>query len=458
MAETAATILVADDEVGMRESVSRALRREGFQVIAVEDGAAALDTLRRVPVDLLVADLRMPGLDGLELLRAAKLVAPDTEVIVLSGHGTVEEAVDAMKEGAWDFLTKPFDRAPLVRVVRQALERRALVLENRRLQRQLDDLAGADEMVGRSPAILDLARLVKQVAPSTATVLVLGESGTGKELVARAIHRLSPRREKPFVRVNCAALPDTLLESELFGHEKGAFTGAVGRRQGRFELADGGTLLLDEVGDLSPLAQAKVLRVLQEGEFEPIGAMRTVKVDVRVVAATNQDLATLVGEKRFREDLYYRLQVIALTVPPLRERREDIPLLAQHFLRRYATKNHRAIQGFSEEALARLTDYPWPGNVRELEHSVERAVVLAQGPFVEARDLPEAVAQTEPSTRVVPIPIGMPLEEVEQRLIEETLRQTKGDKELAAKLLGIASRTIYRKLKERESPEKGGAA
>ncbi|MBI2015229.1 MAG: sigma-54-dependent Fis family transcriptional regulator [Candidatus Rokubacteria bacterium] len=458
MAETTATILVAVDEVGMRESVSSALRREGFQVIAVDDGAAALDTLRRVAVDLLVADLRMPGLDGLELLRAAKLVAPDTEVIVLSGHGTVEEAVDAMKEGAWDFLTKPFDRAPLVRAVRQALERRALVLENRRLQRQLDDLAGADEMVGRSPAILDLARLVKQVAPTTATVLILGESGTGKELVARAIHRLSPRREKPFVRVNCAALPDTLLESELFGHEKGAFTGAVGRRQGRFELADGGTLLLDEVGDLSPLAQAKVLRVLQEGEFEPIGAMRTVKVDVRVVAATNQDLAALVGEKRFREDLYYRLQVIAVTVPPLRERREDIPLLAQHFLRRYATKNQRAIQGFSEEALARLTDYPWPGNVRELEHSVERAVVLAQGPFVEARDLPETVAQTEPSMRVVPIPIGMPLEEVEQRLIEETLRQTKGDKELAAKLLGIASRTIYRKLKEREAPEHDGTA
>ena len=457
MAETAATILVADDEAGMRESVSRALRREGFQVIAVEDGAAALDTLRRVAVDLLVADLRMPGLDGLELLRAARLVAPDTEVIVLSGHGTVEEAVDAMKEGAWDFLTKPFDRAPLVRAVRQALERRALVLENRRLQRQLDDLAGADEMVGRSPAILELARLVRQVAPTTATALILGESGTGKELVARAIHRLSPRREKPFVRVNCAALPDTLLESELFGHEKGAFTGAVGRRQGRFELADGGALLLDEVGDLSPLAQAKVLRVLQEGEFEPIGAMRTVRVDVRVVAATNQDLAALVGEKRFREDLYYRLQVIALTVPPLRERREDIPLLAQHFLRRYATKNQRAIQGFSEEALARLTDYPWPGNVRELEHSVERAVVLAQGPFVEARDLPETVAQTEPSMRVVPIPIGMPLEEVEQRLIEETLRQTKGDKELAAKLLGIASRTIYRKLKERESPAEDGS-
>ena len=458
MAETTATILVADDEAGMRESVSRALRREGFQVIAVDDGAAALDTLRRVAVDLLVADLRMPGLDGLELLRAAKLVAPDTEVIVLSGHGTVEEAVDAMKEGAWDFLTKPFDRAPLVRAVRQALERRALVLENRRLQRQLDDLADADEMVGRSPAILELARLVRQVAPTTATALILGESGTGKELVARAIHRLSPRREKPFVRVNCAALPDTLLESELFGHEKGAFTGAVGRRQGRFELADGGTLLLDEVGDLSPLAQAKVLRVLQEGEFEPIGAMRTVKVDVRVVAATNQDLAALVREKRFREDLYYRLQVIALAVPPLRERREDIPLLAQHFLRRYATKNHRALQGFSEEALARLTGYPWPGNVRELEHSVERAVVLAQGPFVEARDLPETVVQTEPSIRVVPIPIGMPLEEVEQRLIEETLRQTKGDKELAAKLLGIASRTIYRKLKERESPAEDGTA
>ncbi len=448
MTEALATILVADDEPGMREGVARALRREGFHVISAEDGAAALATLRKAPVDLLIADLRMPGLDGLELLRAVRLLAPETEVIVLSGHGTVEEAVEAMKEGAYDFLTKPFDRAPLVRVVRQALDRHALILENRRLQRRLDDLAGAGEIVGTGPAILEVLRLVKQVAPASATVLIQGESGTGKELVARALHRLSPRYQKPFVTVNCAALPETLLESELFGHEKGAFTGAVGRRAGRFEVADGGTLLLDEVGDLSPLAQAKVLRVLQEGEFESLGSSRTVKVDVRLVAATNQDLAGLVATKRFREDLFYRMQVITLTVPPLRERREDIGLLAQHFLRRYTAKNQRTLEGFTEEALARLLEYSWPGNVRELEHTVERAAILARGPFVEVTDLPEAVAQAEPSARVIPIPIGMPLEEVEQRLIVETLKLTKGNKELAAKLLGIASRTIYRKLKE----------
>ncbi|MBI1734514.1 MAG: sigma-54-dependent Fis family transcriptional regulator [Candidatus Rokubacteria bacterium] len=432
----------------MREGVARVLRREGFRVHAVEDGTAALDALRKSPVDLLIADLRMPGLDGLELMRAAKLVAPDTEVIVLTGHGTVEEAVEAMKEGAWDFLTKPFDRAPLVRAVRQALERRALILENRRLQGRVDELTGRGEILGTSAAICEVLRLIEQVAPTSATVLVQGESGTGKELVARALHQLSPRHDRPFIRVNCAALPDTLLESELFGHEKGAFTGAIGRRQGRFELADGGTLLLDEVGDLSPLAQAKVLRVLQEGEFETIGATRTLKVDVRVIAATNRDLASLVTEKKFREDLYYRLQVITIAVPPLRERRDDVPLLAQAFLGRYAARHRRPLEGFTEEALRRLLDYAWPGNVRELEHTVERAVVLARGPFVEVGDLPEPIAQAAPSTRAVSIPIGMPLEKVEQRLIEETLRHTRGNKELAAKLLGIASRTIYRKLKE----------
>ncbi len=445
------TILVADDEPGMRESVARALRREAFDVIAVEDGAAALDVLRRRGVDLLVADLRMPGLDGLDLLRAVKVIAPETEVVLLSGHGTVEEAVAAMKEGAYDFLTKPFGRAPLLRVVGQALEHRALVMENRNLRRRLDALTGAGEFIGASPAILEMLALVKQVAPASTTVLILGESGTGKEMLARALHRFSPRRGKPFVSLNCAALPETLIESEMFGYEKGAFTGAVGRKMGRFEVADGGTLLLDEVGDLSPAAQAKLLRVLQEGEFEPLGATRSVRVDVRLVAATNQDLAQLVKERRFREDLYYRLQVISVRLPPLRERSEDIPLLAQHFLRLYAAKNQREIEGFTEKALAKLVDYAWPGNVRELEHVVERGVVLARGRLLGLEDLPEPIAQTEPSTRVIPIPVGMPLEEVEQRLIEETLRRTKGDKELAAKLLGIASRTIYRKLKERGS-------
>ncbi|MBI1892941.1 MAG: sigma-54-dependent Fis family transcriptional regulator, partial [Candidatus Rokubacteria bacterium] len=420
----------------------------GFRVVPAEDGQAALDLLRRGDVDLLLADLRMPGLDGLELLRAAKLLSPQVEVIVLSGHGTVEEAVQAMKEGAYDFLTKPIERAQLTRTVRQALERRALVLENRSLQRRLDELAGAGEIIGESPAIRQLLALVKQVAPASATVLIDGESGTGKELVARALHEGSPRRERPFIRVNCAALPETLLESELFGYERGAFTGAVARKEGRFELADGGTLLLDEVGDLSAATQAKLLRALQDGEFERLGGTKSLKADVRIVAATNQDLASLVKQHRFREDLYYRLNVITIRIPPLRERVEDIPLLAQHFLRLYAAKNHRTLDGFTEAALARLRAYPWPGNVRELEHAVERAVILVRGTLIDVADLPPAISQTEAVTRVVSIPIGMPLDEVEQRLIEETLKLTKGNKELAAKLLGIASRTIYRKLRE----------
>jgi two-component system response regulator HydG len=391
----------------------------------------------------------MPGLDGLELLRASKVVSPDTEAILLSGQGTIEEAVAAMKEGAYDFLTKPVDRAPLVRLVRQALERRALVLENASLKRRLDALTGTGEPIGSGLAMRSLLSLVQQVAQASTTVLLQGESGTGKEVIARYLHRLSARRAQQFVSVNCAALPETLLESELFGYEKGAFTGAVGRKAGRFELANGGTLLLDEIGDLTPLAQAKLLRVLQEGEFEPLGGVRTVKVDVRVVAATNQDLAALVKERRFREDLFYRLQVITITLPPLRDRREDILLLAEHFLRIYAAKNHRDVDGLTPAAQAKLADYGWPGNVRELEHAIERAVVLTRGRLIDVADLPGAVGDAEPAVNVIPIPLGMPLDEVELRLIDETLRQTKGDKELAAKLLGIASRTIYRKLRER---------
>jgi two-component system response regulator HydG len=445
---TQPALLVADDELGVRESVGRVLRHEGFRVITAEDGDGALDALRRETVDLLLADLRMPGLDGLALLRAAKLLFPEVEVVVLSGHGTVEEAVAAMKEGAYDFLTKPPERAQLVRTVRQALEHRALVIENRSLQRRLDELVGAGEIIGESAQIRDVLALVDRVAPTSATILVHGESGTGKELVARALHGRSPRRDQPFIPVNCAALPETLLESELFGYERGAFTGAMARKQGRFELADGGTLLLDEAGDLSLATQAKLLRVLQEGEFERLGGTKALKVDVRIVAATNHDLAALVKERRFREDLFYRLNVIAIEVPPLRERTEDVPLLAQHFLRVFAAKNHRELLGFTETALAQLCAYAWPGNVRELEHVVERAVILARGKRLDLADLPSVVSQAEPATRVVPIPLGMPLGEVEQRLIEETLRLTKGNKELAAKFLGIASRTIYRKLKE----------
>ncbi|MBI3108152.1 MAG: sigma 54-interacting transcriptional regulator [Candidatus Rokubacteria bacterium] len=444
-----ATILVADDEPAVREGLARTLRREGHDVLLAEEGGAALEQIRRGGVDLLLADLRMPELDGLQLLRAVKILAPEVGVILLSGQGTIDEAVGAMKEGADDFLTKPFDRPDLLRAVWRALDRRRLVLENRTLQRRLDELVGAGRILGASPGIRRVLELVEQVAPSSATVLIEGESGTGKELVARAIHEGSPRRGKPFVKVNCAALPETLLESELFGYERGAFTGASARKEGRFDLADEGTLFLDEVADLAPVTQAKLLNVLQAGEFERLGGTRTLKVDVRIVAATNQELAALVRERRFREDLYYRLNVVTVTVPPLRERAEDIPLLAQHFLRVFAARNGKTLEGFTEAALEQLRACPWPGNVRELEHVVERAVVLCRGRLIDLGDLPQTVSHVDPLARVVPIPIGMPLAEVEQRLIEETLRHTKSNKELAAKLLGIASRTIYRKLQER---------
>src|SRR5438876_1518001 len=386
-----ATLLIADDDPGLRQSLERTLTREGYRVILASDGNAALERLQAGGVDLVLTDLKMPGLSGIELLRAVKAIASEVDVILLTAFGTVEEAVKAMKEGAYDFLTKPFQRAQLLRLIRQALERRDLFQQNRALQQRLDDLLQQGAVIGSSPAFRRMMTLLEQVAGSSATVLVQGESGTGKELVARTIHARSARSRGPFVAVNCAALPETLLESELFGYEKGAFTGAAGRKEGRFELADGGTLFLDEVADLAPVTQPKILRVLQEGEFERVGGTKTLRVDVRVVTATNQDLAVLVREKRFREDLYYRLNVITVTAPPLRERREDVAVLAQHFLRVYAAKNNRHLDGFTDAALACLEGYSWPGNVRELENVVERAVVLARGTAVEAGHLPDNV-------------------------------------------------------------------
>ena len=358
-----------------------------------------------------------------------------------------------MKEGAYDFITKPFKRVQLEKTIRKAAEKQALVLQNRALQQRLDELQGTGQIIGGSPAMLRTLDLVKQVAASAATVLIQGESGTGKELIANASHHGSPRRGRPFIKVNCAALPETLLESELFGYERGAFTGAVARKEGRFELADGGTLFMDEIGDLSPATQSKLLRILQEGEFERLGGTRTLKADVRLVAATNADLATLVREKRFREDLFYRLNVITIRIPPLRERREDIPLLAQHFLRRFSAKNAKALTGFTDEAMDLLQTYAWPGNVRELENVIERAVVLTRASMISPADFPETVVGSDQAARHLVISIGTRLEEVEDRLIDETLRYTKGDKTLAAKLLGIATRTIYRRLKgESELP------
>jgi two-component system response regulator HydG len=474
-----ATLLVADDDPAVRESLERTLAREGYAVVLATDGQSALDSLKAGNIDLVLSDLRMPGLSGLELLPRAKAVAPEVDFIMLTAFGTVEEAVKAMKEGATDFLTKPFQRAQLIKVVRQALERRALITQNRALQQRLDALLSQGEAIGVSPAFRALMTMVDQVADSSATVLIQGESGSGKELVARAIHERSSRRKGPFVAVNCAALPETLLESELFGYEKGAFTGAVSRKEGRFELADGGTLFLDEVADLSPVTQPKILRVLQEGEFERVGGTRTIRVDVRIVTATNRDLAAMVREKRFREDLFYRLNVITIQTPPLRERKEDIPVLAQHYLRIYAAKNNRRIEGFSDDALGCLEAYSWPGNVRELVNVVERAVVLARGSRIEVDNLPQALTQRSVmlerragpeagaqdqaagvqglTENVFKIRVGTPLAEVEQRLLEETLKLTKGNKTLAARLLGIDPKTVFRKLKAGEADDAGEA-
>jgi len=445
-------VLVVDDDQAIREALSRTLEKFGYEVVLAEDGQAGLDRLREGEIHILLADLQMPKLSGQELLKAAKTIAPDVEVIVITGHGTVEDAVEAMKDGAYDFITKPFKRVQLERTIRRAAEKQALALQNRRLQARLDELQGAGSIVGTSPVMLRTLELVRQVAPSTATVLIQGESGTGKELIADAIHHGSPRREQAFVKVNCAALPEHLLESELFGHERGAFTGAVARKEGRFELAHGGTLFMDEIGDISVAMQAKLLRVLQSGEFERVGGTRTLKVDVRLVAATNTDLAGLVREKRFREDLYYRLNVITIQLPTLRERREDIPLLAHHFLRQYAAKNAKPLGGFTEEAMDLLQTYNWPGNVRELENAIERAVVLTRSDLITPVDLPETLVRSDQAARHLVISVGTPLEEVEDRLIDETLRYTKGDKTLAAKLLGIATRTIYRRIKGETEP------
>src|SRR6516165_1251037 len=385
----APTVLVVDDEPALADSLQKILERESLRVLTAGSGGEALDLVRREPVSVLITDLMMPGMSGIDLLKASRSVSPETETVLMTAYGTVENAVEAMKQGAYDFVTKPIKRAHLLRVLGKALEKRSLVQENRSLRAQL----AAEKrrtLIGQSLPWRRTMDIVMQAAPSQATVLLLGESGTGKELLARAIHEASPRATGPFVPVNCAALPETMLEAELFGYEKGAFTGAVQRHDGRFLQADCGTLFLDEIGEIPTHVQVKLLRVLQEGEVERLGG-RTQKVDLRLVAATNQDLRAAVKDGRFREDLYYRLNVIALRVPPLRDRREDIPLLAEHFLQLYAAKNARHLGGMSRAALDLLSRYEWPGNVRELENTIERAVVLCRGSAIELDDLPPEV-------------------------------------------------------------------
>jgi two-component system, NtrC family, response regulator HydG len=441
------TILLVEDDDSNRASVSKILEKEGYRVLEAIDGLKALDLLRKEDVDLVLTDYKMPQMDGMDLLKASRAIKPDVDVVLMTAHGTIESAVEAMKEGAYDFIPKPFKRVTLLRVIEKNLEKRALLRENVRLRGELERYQLQNEMVGKSSAIRHVLDMISQVAPSSATVLIQGESGTGKELVAEGIHRQSPRSRGPFIKVSCAAIPETLLEAELFGYEKGAFTGAIARKEGRFELASGGTIFLDEIGEISPSIQVKLLRVVQEGEFERLGGTKTLKVDVRIIAASNRNLQEEVKEKRFREDLFYRLNVVTITIPSLRSRREDIALLAGHFLKICAAKNQKAVSGFDEATMKLLTEYHWPGNVRELENAVERAVVLGKGPVLMTQDLPESI-RVVPTAEgdKIPIPIGMPLEQVEKLLIHETLKRAGNDKTLAAKLLGVAPRTIYRKL------------
>ena len=448
------TVLVVDDEQANVDSVALVLTGDGANVLRAKTGAEALSTLRSERVGVVLTDLMMPGMSGQELLRLVRALEADTQVVLMTAYGTVEAAVAAMKDGAYDFLVKPLKKQALLKTVSQAMEKHRLLQENKQLRARL---AGAQQpIVGQSPSLRATLDIIRQAAPSSATVLLLGESGTGKELFARALHEHSPRSGGPFVPINCAAIPETILESELFGYERGAFTGAVQRKEGRIERAQAGTLLLDEVGELTPAVQVKLLRFLQEGEIERLGGSGAIKVDCRVVAATNQDLAARVREGKFREDLFYRLNVIQVVLPPLRDRPEDIPLLADHFIARYAAKNGKPIRGLTRAALSTMESYPWPGNVRELEHAIERAVVLSHGAEIDLGDLPESVrtggaARTAGLAgalegRTLTVPLGTPMEEIELRVIRETLRQTKGDKNLAAQLLGIAARTIYRKL------------
>ncbi len=452
-------ILIAEDEKTQRELLAGFLEREGFDVEAVTNGREVLIRLNDGCFDVALLDYRMPELDGLQTLREIRKLYPDLPVIMTTAYGTVETAVLSMKEGAFDYLTKPIDLDELILKFKKVLERSALIEENRSLKEQLQKRLPFHQIVYGSSAMQEVMGLVARVAPSQATVLIRGESGTGKELIANAIHHASPRAAKPLVKVNCSAIPETLLETELFGHEKGAFTGAVRRRIGRFEEANGGTLFLDEIGDLSPAIQVKLLRILQERSFQRIGANLTVQVDVRVVAATHRNLEEAVKKDRFREDLYYRLNVVAIELPCLRERREDLPLLIDHFLKKYSTENRKTISDISKEARTLLLRYSYPGNVRELENLIERAVVLCRGDVITTQDLPFHLRDEKSEGRLFAPERSLPemLEEIEKDSILSALHQHDGVQTKAAESLGLSERMLRYKMKKygiRHSEEK----
>jgi DNA-binding NtrC family response regulator len=440
-------ILIVDDEANARAALSEILREEGYATETAADGFKALGKLEEFSPDVILTDLKMPGLDGIAFMDKARAAAPGAAFVVMTAFGTVSSAVDAMKKGADNYLLKPLDPDALGAVVERAMEKAHLLQEARRLRDRLRDRNALGHIICADPKMEQVLELASQVGPSKASVLITGESGTGKELIAEAVHAASPRAKAPFVRLHCAALSESLLESELFGHERGAFTGAVARREGRFKQADGGTLLLDEIGEIPPPVQVKLLRFLQEKTFERVGGNETLKVDVRVLAATNRDLAAEIKKGTFREDLFYRLNVVTIEIPPLRARRGDIPALASFFLRRYGADNGRTIETFAEDALSALLAYDWPGNVRELENVIERAVVLCDGPRIERKHLPPALIPAQERGGPPPIP-GSTIAELERYAILRTLEACGGSTSRAASVLGVSPRKIQYKLHE----------
>jgi two-component system, NtrC family, response regulator PilR len=458
MTEGLKHLLLVDDEQALREAIAERLSDHGFVVEQAASGEQALEQLSAFAFDILVTDLRLPGIDGREVIAAALERYPEIIPIVITGYGTVKDAVQAIKRGAADFITKPFQFDALLHVLHSALEQRRLRSENAYLRSQLEERYRLDGLIGRSQVMRDLLQLLETVAATSSTVLITGETGTGKELAARAIHHNSPRRNNRFVAINCSAIPETLLEAELFGHVRGAFTGAVGNRQGRFEQAHKGTLLLDEIGTMSPALQAKLLRVLQEREFERVGDSHTVKIDVRVIAATHSDLSKMVADGTFREDLFYRLNVIPVQLPALRDRREDIPLLVQHFVQKVGAESGRAGVTVSQEALRRLMACAWPGNVRQLENAVERALAFSHGRTqIDVQDLSPEL-QNPPATSELSeawfpdegLDFERYIEGVELSLIRRSLERTHGNKRQAAKLLNLKRTTLIEKLKRLE--------
>jgi len=440
-------VLIVEDEDKLRRVLELQLQSAGFEV---EKASSAEEAFRKVDrADLILTDLRLPGMNGLELLESIRRQNSHVPVIVMTAFGTIEAAVEAMKAGAADFLLKPFSLDHLMTVVSKALEVRALRDENRKLREELGVRYDWTNIIGRSPAMQEIFGTISRVAPTRATVLLCGESGVGKDLIARAIHYHSPRRDRPFVKINCTAIPENLMESELFGYEKGAFTGATSSKPGKFEQADGGTVFLDEIGDVPPSIQVKLLRILQEREFERLGSNKTRQIDVRVLAATNADLRAALEEGRFREDLYYRLNVMPINIPPLRERKEDIPFLAEHFVRKFSKELGSPVTCISSGAMQKLLEYHWPGNVRELENVIERSLVLCSGQTLEAADIRlDMVPRTRAASADNFLPDGVTLEEHEQNIIREALRRTNGNKSQAARLLGLTRNALRYRLSQ----------